>query len=262
MSLERKADTVLASRVGRYAEAAPAAPLGAHFLCVWTHRIPEDHAATIAVVPDGCVDLLWHDGGLAVVGPDVTAAHPDLRPGTTVLGLRFRPGAAARWLGLPLDEIVGSAVVLPDIWGRRAVEMADQLAETAGIGEQAVLLQRMLARMAASIEAPDREGAAMFETLQGTAGAEGEGVMRLRRRLGLSERTLRRRCHHLFGYGPKTLDRILRFQKVLSAARRKDNAGLAALAYATGYADQAHLSREIHALSGMTASEFVRQLSS
>ena len=252
MSLERKAETVLASRVGRYAEAAPAAPLGAHFLCVWTHRIPEDHTATIAVVPDGCVDLLWHEDGLAVVGPDVTAAHPDLRPGTTVLGLRFRPGVAARWLGLPLHEI----------WGRRAVETADQLAETAGIGEQAVLLQRMLVRMAASIEAPDREGAAMFETLQGTAGGEGAGLMRLRRSLELSERTLRRRCHHLFGYGPKTLDRILRFQKVLSAARRKDNAGLAALAYATGYADQAHLSREIHALSGMTASEFVRQLSS
>jgi AraC-like DNA-binding protein len=262
MSLERKADTVLAGRVGRYAEAAPAPPLRAHFLCLWTHRIPEDHTATIAVVPDGCVDLLWHEGGLAVVGPDVTAAHPDLRPGTTVLGLRFRPGVAARWLGLPLDEIVGSAVGLPDIWGPRAVEMTDRLAEIASVEEQAVLLQRMLVRMAASIETPNREAAVMFETLQGTAGGEGAGLMRLRRSLELSERTLRRRCHHLFGYGPKTLDRILRFQKVLSAARRKESAGLAALAYATGYADQAHLSREIHALSGMTAREFVRQLSS
>lgn len=262
MSLEHKAGMVLAGRVGRYAEAAPVAQLGAHFLCVWTHRIPEDHTATIAVVPDGCVDLLWHDGGLAVVGPDVTAAHPDLRPGSTVLGLRFRPGAAARWLGLPLSEIVGSAVGLPDIWGHRAVEIADRLAETAGVEEQAVLLQRMLSRMAAFIETPDREGAAMFETLRGTAGGEGAGLMRLRRSLELSERTLRRRCHHLFGYGPKTLERILRFQEVLSAVRRKESTGLAALAYATGYADQAHLSREVHALSGMTASEFVRQLSS
>lgn len=32
------------------------------------------------------------------------------------------------------------------------------------------------------------------------------------------------------------------------------------LAIDAGYADQPHLSREVHALCGMTASEFVRQL--
>ncbi len=256
--METKATPILASRVGRYAEAVPAPALREHFLCVWKHVIPDDHAGGIAVVPDGCVDLLWSDNRLVVVGPDVTAANPDLRPGATVLGMRFRPGAAAHWLGLPMTEIVGSQIDMLDIWGRRGGEITMRLRDATGMREQAGLLQELLSRMAPSVEAPSWDGALMFKLLQTDAG--GEVVSRLTRELDVSERTLRRRSHHLFGYSPKTLDRILRFQRFQALARQGGQAGLADMAYATGYADQAHLSREIHSLSGMTARAFVRQL--
>ncbi|MET2830815.1 helix-turn-helix domain-containing protein [Mesorhizobium shangrilense] len=260
METKPKANPVLASCVGRYAEAAPVPALREHFLCVWRHVIPSDHAGSIAVVPDGCVDLLWSDNRLVVVGPDVTAANPDLVPGATVLGMRFRPGAAAHWLGLPMTEIVGSQIDMLDIWGERAGDITGILQDTRGMFEQAGLLQELLSRMAPSVEAPCRDGGVMFELLQNDTGAEGEVVSRLTRRLDVSERTLRRRSHHLFGYGPKTLDRILRFQRFQVLARQAGQAGLADMAYATGYADQAHLGREIQSLSGMTARQFVRQL--
>jgi len=258
--MESKAKAVLASCVGRYSEAAPAPALRDHFQCVWKHVIPDDHAGGIAVVPDGCVDLLWRDDRLVVVGPDITAANPDLRPGATVLGMRFRPGAAVRWFGLPLTDIVGSEIDMRDLWGARALDMAGRLQDVSGTHEQAGLLQHLLTRMASSIEAPSWEGAAMFAMLQDDPGHEGEGVARLMRQLDLSERTLRRRSRELFGYGPKTLGRILRFQRFQALARRSRHAGLADMAYATGYADQAHLSREVLSLSGMTALEIVRQL--
>ena len=81
-------------------------------------------------------------------------------------------------------------------------------------------------------------------------------------RLELSERSLRRRCHEAFGYGPKRLDRILRFQRFLDLARRARAPGaeLAALALAAGYADQAHLSREVRRLSSLSAATVVGQL--
>ncbi|MBN9220668.1 MAG: AraC family transcriptional regulator [Mesorhizobium sp.] len=258
--METRTKTVLAGCVGRYAEAAPVPALREHFLCAWKHSIPDDHAGRIAVVPDGCVDLLWHDGRLVVVGPDITAANPDLRPGVTVLGMRFRPGAAARWLGLPMTEIVGSEIDMRDIWGARASDIAGRLQDEPGLFRQAGLLQQLLARMAPSVEEPSRDGAAIFALLQHDGVPEGEGMSRLVSRLDLSERTLRRRSRDLFGYGPKTLERILRFQRFQALARRSPDAGLADMAYATGYADQAHLSREIQTLSGMTARAFVRQL--
>ena len=71
--------------------------------------------------------------------------------------------------------------------------------------------------------------------------------------VGLSERQLRRRCHAAAGYGPKTLQRVLRFQRfvrVLDAVA--DPPDLASAAAYAGYADQAHLTRECAALSGLT----------
>src|SRR5262245_46386163 len=115
---------VLAKVAGDYGEAPPVSSLRAHFRCAWRHRTPDGDAIPIVVVPDGCVDLLWQDGGLFVAGPDIEAARPDLAPGTTVIGLRFEPGAAVRWLGLSMSEIVGQRVELGALWGRRASRLA------------------------------------------------------------------------------------------------------------------------------------------
>jgi AraC-like DNA-binding protein len=66
--------------------------------------------------------------------------------------------------------------------------------------------------------------------------------------VGLSARQLHRRCLPAFGYGPKTLGRILRMGRALALAR--DGLALARVAAVTGYADQAHLTREVKALTG------------
>ncbi|WP_461029927.1 helix-turn-helix domain-containing protein, partial [Streptomyces sparsus] len=63
------------------------------------------------------------------------------------------------------------------------------------------------------------------------------------------ERQLHRRAVRAFGYGPKTLARVLRLERALTLAR----AGLpfARVAADAGYADQAHLAREVKALAGV-----------
>jgi AraC-like DNA-binding protein len=66
------------------------------------------------------------------------------------------------------------------------------------------------------------------------------------------------------GYGPKTLQRVLRFRRFVSridaglpaGAERHD---LATLAVQAGYADQAHLTRECQALAGLTPAALARQ---
>jgi transcriptional regulator GlxA family with amidase domain len=72
--------------------------------------------------------------------------------------------------------------------------------------------------------------------------------------VALSERQLQRRFRESIGYGPKTLHRILRFQRVLEelVSDRDGSASLAGIAAATGYSDQAHLTRESQELAGLT----------
>ncbi|HWM74500.1 MAG TPA: DUF6597 domain-containing transcriptional factor, partial [Nocardioides sp.] len=57
------------------------------------------------VVPDGCVDLVWLGSeGLKVVGAD-TGPHVVEPLGSSVAGVRLRPGAAGAVLGMPASEV-------------------------------------------------------------------------------------------------------------------------------------------------------------
>lgn len=71
---------------------------------------------------------------------------------------------------------------------------------------------------------------------------------------GWSERTVHRRCLVAFGYGAKTLERVLRFRRATALI------GLgrppAEVATLLGYADQAHLSRDVKEFSGRSPATF------
>lgn len=82
-------------------------------------------------------------------------------------------------------------------------------------------------------------------------------VAGLAERVGLSERQLHRRCLAAFGYGAKTLDRVLRLQRFLALGRAGQATGLADLAARAGYADQAHLGHDCRALAGATPTELL-----
>jgi len=250
----------LPGRAGSYDEALPIARLRPHFLCAWVNEVAADHKGPIAIVPDGCVDLLWRKDRFLVVGPDAVAAYPDLGAGNRILGLRFTPGSASRWLNLPMTELLGREVEMADIWGRKARFIAERLASAVADKERLLLLQRLLLDLPAAREAPPREAALIFDLTQANVADQKGGIAQIHDALGLSERSLRRRCHDAFGYGPKRLHRILRLQAFMGLVRRHEALGLGNLALAAGYADQAHLNREVRALCGMTAGEFAHQL--
>jgi AraC-like DNA-binding protein len=60
---------------------------------------------------------------------------------------------------------------------------------------------------------------------------------------------LHRRSLAAFGYGPKLLGRILRLNRALDLARA--GTPYATVAAQAGYADQAHLSRDVKQLAGV-----------
>ncbi|MBE1591070.1 DUF6597 domain-containing transcriptional factor [Nonomuraea angiospora] len=73
--------------------------------------------------------------------------------------------------------------------------------------------------------------------------------------LGFSERQLHRRTLAAFGYAPKILQRVVRFQRALTLARA--GVPLAEVAVTAGYADQAHLSHDVKRLSGVSMRHLV-----
>jgi AraC-like DNA-binding protein len=216
--------------------------------CIWTRRAGAGAPAT-RVVPDACVDLMWITDGtsrLVVAGPDTHAHVSDLGPGGTITGVRFAPGAAASVLGLPLDALRDARPELADLWRR---DVADALAEAAAGADRP---EDVLAAAVSSRPAPPPDPAMRHVVLSLAAGRHPTPVGGLAADLGLSERQLHRRCTASFGYGPKLLHRVLRFQSALRRARAGHD--LARVAHECGYADQPHLARDVADLAGVPLS--------
>ncbi|WP_210579330.1 helix-turn-helix transcriptional regulator [Streptomyces sp. GESEQ-4] len=212
---------------------------------VWRRTI-EDPVGR-PVLPDGCMDLLWNDGRLLVAGPDTQVYVPEGGPRHWA-GVRFYPGTAPAFLGVPAHELRDRRVELADLWPAAEVRRLRGRIEAAAdpmTGLEDVALQR-----AADTEPPDPLLLRVVAALD-----TGRPVAATADELGLGARQLHRRCLTAFGYGPKTLARVLRLQRALALAR--DGVPLAETAVRAGFADQAHLARDVRELAGMPLSQLL-----
>jgi AraC-like DNA-binding protein len=221
-----------------YREYAPPAALARLVACTWERA----ETGPDSVVPDGRADLIWLPGRrLIVAGPD-TRPHP--RRGARAVGLRLAPGAAGAVLGTAAAELRDGRVGVEAAWGEVGRRLEAALA--AGAPPRATLLRAVAARRAE----PDALVAAAAAALDRPA----TRVDALADLLAISERQLRRRFDAAVGYGPKTLARVLRFQRLLDL----NPAPLVDLALAAGYADQAHMTAEVTRLAGRPPVRFFK----
>jgi AraC-like DNA-binding protein len=238
-----------------YRERPPTAPQVASLWIQCVARGSEPHRHR--TIPHGSVELQCVVGGLPrVVGPQTVPRLDTLAPGTTVVGIRFRLGAAPAVLGIPASELVDHTVGAEELWGPAAERIGELVASAATPEEAASALEA--AALARAEEEPDPvvAGAAAL-LLPGRTG----DVASLPSELHISERTLRRRVQAAIGLPPKVVHRMLRFQGFLALAhgRGGDPAELAMLAAEAGYADQSHLTRECLRLAGLSPRALLRE---
>ncbi|MER6610650.1 AraC family transcriptional regulator [Streptomyces sp. NPDC000927] len=214
---------------------------------LWTLGVPEGSAHP--VLPDGCMDLLWIGGRLLVAGPDTHAHVPDGVTGGRYAGIRFAPGTAPALLGVPAHELRDRRVGLADLWPRALVrDLTERVAEAP---DPAAALEAIALRRAADTTPPDP----LMRSVAAHLG-EGRSVADTARSAGLSARRLHRRSLAAFGYGPKTLARILRLRRALALVR--SGTPYAEAAVMAGCTDQAHLAREMRDLTGTTLTAHLR----
>ena len=80
------------------------------------------------VLPDACIDVIWDGSSIFVAGPDTGPVPVPPHPGQCFAGLRFLPGKAPAYLGVPASELLDSRVPLGDLWGEAAAaRLADRL---------------------------------------------------------------------------------------------------------------------------------------
>jgi AraC-like DNA-binding protein len=166
-------------------------------------------------------------------------------------GIQFNldPVGAHLILGVPMAEVANRIVALPDLLGRAADRLAERLAEAPDATARAVVVDGFLHRRLATARPAAPEVVHAWRRLVETNG--GTAVAALADELGWSRRHLVGRFREQVGLPPKTVARILRFER---AYRYVDRPGVSwtRVAHECGYADQAHLIREFREFTGAT----------
>lgn len=228
------------------------------------HALP--HAEFVhRVWPDGCVSLLavcvrvgetWRVVATVVRG--ITRAPQDVpvQPGTRYVGIRFRAESGAAVLGVPAASLRDVSPTLAEVVGAhadvlsRAVEAAlpqgDAAVHAAFDGWVGAQTARVLARRKVSRGLVDDAVARAVDHLVASGGQA--PMAEVAAASGVALRTLQRRFVLAVGLTAKQFAQLRRARAMLR--RTIDDAldervGWSGVAAESGYADQAHLAREV-----------------
>jgi AraC-like DNA-binding protein len=257
----------------RYWEQRPASVLAQHLECFWfvsDTNASSSVATAERVLPDGCLEWIFHLGApfqRATLSGEWEAQPRSfvvgeltrfllLKPSgrIEIMGVRFKPGGAYRFLPFPLDTLTDNQIPTTEVWGREGTHLEEAVLEASSDNERQRLVEEFLLRKLERTTRRPRLEAAIEEIIRSRGQTR---VHNLAGQIGLSSRQLEREFRTSVGLSPKALARIMRFQNLLRLVGEGPLREWAYLALEGGYADQPHMVREFREFAGQCPSERV-----
>jgi AraC-like DNA-binding protein len=216
-------------------------------LCRWEQTVsPGSATLRPRIIPDACADIIVSsDGATTLVGPTMREDFPVLAGGAHIRGIRIRTEALASALGMPGSEIRDSQLPLDTVMPRDA---AAEIGEAVWRGRHPKRLHpaRVDPRVRLAIHRLTTERSVDMASLSDE--------------VNVSPRHLRRLVIEHSGLEPRAINRVARLQRFVREAQRVwPTLSLSSLAAWAGYADQAHLTRELRELTGTTPLALLRE---
>ncbi len=211
-------------------------------------RIPAQ-SAEARILPDGCIDVIYDLGEVPsarAVGTMTRAVVVETRSTGWLVGIRFRPGTAAPFLGTPASALTDSVVPLGDLGGCwPCVTEAKPL----------TLLSELELCLLARLQTLPGRDRRLAHAIRSLVGESPPAVAALAGELGWTRQHLGRAFRREVGIGPKEFGRVVRLQRAMDQITNNPAIPLARAAQELGYFDQAHMARDFRELAGITALE-------
>ena len=182
----------------------------------------------------------------------------DALPRSTMIGVHFKPGGAAAFLGVPGDELAGQVVELDAVWGGSVWDWRDQLLGAPTPGSKFGILERLLSQRLAHNKLRQRHGDAVAWALDRyMAEPDLQTITSVSSRVGFSHKHFIDLFRRQTGLSPKLFCRIRRFQKVLLEVQTRAEINWADVACSCGYFDQSHFVHDFNKFSGLNPSAYL-----
>ncbi len=173
-----------------------------------------------------------------------------------VMGIVFRPGGASPFFRERMDLFSDRDVDLEDLDSAGARHLRQRLLEAAGPEQRLALLEDWLRRRMTQSQ-PRPVVARALDTLHRSP--QTARIGHLIADSGISPRRFGVHFRQYVGLSPKRYARLLRFRAVLDDVHQRREVDWARIAADCAFCDQAHLTHEFRAFSGMTPSAYVAQ---
>src|SRR5262245_2393453 len=210
-----------------YHEIAVPQQLARHIRVVWRLRGPAPPGEPEPIVPDGCVEVILNFGEqaletrsgrivaqpkLMVVGQAFSPTVVQLQGDVDMWGIRIQPGAASTLFGVPAGRLSERSWPMDELAPKLASAFAT-LAESPSDEDRGDGIVRILEdAIDASEELPKEVDTLVDYALNGHGPL---AVKSMAEWSGLNVRRVQRLFQDYFGFGPKLLMRLGRFQRAL-----------------------------------------------
>ncbi len=172
-----------------------------------------------------------------------------------MIGARFRPGGLYPFLGMPVVEVNDAVEETEAIWGSGTREIRERLLAATSIAARFDVLDRALRLRGRGQLDPDPSLAFVLDRL--VTIPDEVSIRSLADDAGLTQKSLVRTFEEKVGLKPKTLSRVLRFQKVLRRLEKESRVSWSFVAQDAGYYDQAHFIRDFEEFSSMKPTQYL-----
>lgn len=194
-------------------------------------------------------------GATASAFDSFTAGLIDRHTGVTATGrpaclqIDLTPFGARALFGQPLHQLTGAVADLSDMLGPGTRELTERLENLRDWRARLELAEGFVRRRLMLAPPADRRALAAWRMMHLSGGQL--RIAEIAQRLEMSREHFSRVFREQIGHSPKAVSRIIRFQRA-SALAPSLSLDWAAVAHESGYADQAHFTREFSRMSGLT----------
>ena len=239
--------------------------------CFWSLKASTSLVAEKQrIVPDGCMEMIFHcgdlyeqflDDGKTIIQPRSFVFGQITRPleiaptgVSDIIAARFHPDGFFPFNSKPLPEMENKAISLNSLFNKEGLQLEEQVIAASATGKRIKIVEAFLLNKLKSPEVTDRiakQSVEMLLKLNGQLSVDDLAVQ-----LKINRRQLERKFSSTIGLSPKQLAKVIRLQATLKMLEKKQFTSLTSLAYENGYFDQAHFIKDFKEFTGMSPGQF------
>lgn len=250
---------------------APHSDLKQFVQCYWTLKgVKNDNSSIQRILPDGCMEMIFHlgdlykqylDNGKAIIQPrcfvfgQVTKPL-DIEPTghTNVFAVRFHPEMFWPFIAIPLSGLQNKAESLEKLFGLNGIQLEKDILDAKCVESRIEICENFLITrltIPTSIDHVVKESVSMIMDLNGQL-----PISELSKGTNTHRRQLERKFSSIIGISPKQLAKIIRLKATIKMMQNDQFTSLTALAYDGGYYDQSHFIKDFKEFTGQSPRQF------